>query len=374
MKLALVHDHLNQFGGAERVLLNMSSLWPESKIYTLLYDKKQLGKWFADKQIEESFISRLPGSQHHFKWYLPLMPAAVEQFNFSQYDVVLSSVSGLAKGVIVNPESLHICYCHTPTRYLWSDTHTYTEELHQPWLVKKILPPVLTYLRMWDYIAAQRVDIFLANSQFVARRIKKYYHREARVIYPPVDTSQITMSNEVDDYFLMVSRLRPYKRVDIAVKAFNKLGLKLKIIGTGEEEVHLKKLAKPNIEFLGSLPDVERNRYYSRAKAFINPQEEDFGITVVEAMAAGTPVIAYRAGGATESVTEGVSGTFFDEQSWEALADAVIRFDRKDYNPQIIRNNALQFDSLKFKQNLQQIVLEEWEKFYKYSRVYEHRN
>lgn len=374
MKLALVHDHLNQFGGAERVLLNMCSLWPESKIYTLLYDDTQLGKWFADKKIEESFISKLPGSRGRFKWYLPLMPAAVEQFNFSQYDVVLSSVSGLAKGVIVNPEALHICYCHTPTRYLWSDTHTYTEELHQPWLVKKILPPLLTYLRMWDYMAAQRVDVFLANSQFVARRIKKYYHREARVIYPPVDTSQIKISDETDDYFLMVSRLRPYKRVDIAVKAFNKLGLKLKIIGTGEEEVHLKKMAKSNIEFLGALPDAERNRYYSRAKAFLYPQEEDFGITAVEAMAAGRPVIAYRAGGATESITEGVSGTFFDEQTWEALADAVIRFDVAQYDPQTIRNHALQFDAAIFKQNLQQVVSEEWDKFYKYSRAYEHRN
>jgi glycosyltransferase involved in cell wall biosynthesis len=227
---------------------------------------------------------------------------------------------------------------------------------------------------MWDYIAAQRVDVFLANSQFVASRIKKYYHREARVIYPPVDISQIKISDEIDDYFLMVSRLRPYKRVDIAVQAFNKLGLKLKIIGTGEEEVHLKKIAKSNIEFLGAVSDIERNRYYSRAKAFLYPQEEDFGITAVEAMAAGRPVIAYRAGGATESIKEGVSGTFFDEQTWEALADAVIRFDVTQYNPQIIRNNAKQFDVSVFKQNLQQVVTEEWDKFYKYSRAYEHRN
>ncbi len=374
MKIALIHDHLNQFGGAERVLLNMRVIWPQSPIYTLIYDEKKMGKWFKDSQIVESFIKKLPASRKRFKWYLPLMPAAFEQFNLTQYDVVLSSVSGLAKSVIVNPEAFHICYCHTPTRYLWSDTHTYTEELHQPWLVKKLLPPLLTYLRMCDYNAAQRVDLFLANSQFVARRIKKYYRREAQVLYPPVETSQFSISPEIDKYFLIVSRLRPYKRVDIAVRAFNKLGLPLKIIGVGEEAEHLKKIAKSNIEFLGAVPDDLRNQYYARARAFINPQEEDFGITAVEAMAAGRPVIAYRSGGAVESVIDGKTGSFFDEQSWEALADAVIRFDEKQFDPQIIRAHAQKFDSQQFRTSLQNIVNKEWEKFYNYSRGYEHRS
>lgn len=362
MKIALVHDHLNQLGGAERVLLNLQAIWPTSPIFTLIYDNQRLEKWFAGSNIIESFLSGLPGSRNHFKWYLPFMPAAWERFNFTEYDVVVSSASGLAKGIIVNPEALHICYCHTPTRYLWSDAHTYTEELRQPRLIKKILPPVLTYLRMWDYTAAQRVDKFVANSHFVARRIKKYYRREAEIIYPPVATSQFDISTEVDKYFLIVSRLRPYKRVDLAVRAFNKLGLPLKIIGSGEEEGRLRKMAKPNIEFLGALPDKARNRYYRRARAFINPQEEDFGITVVESMAAGRPVIAYRSGGAVESIIEGVTGKFFEEQSWEALADAVIRFEVNDYNPVKIKEHASKFDAAVFRDKMKKFVEQEWHK------------
>ncbi len=363
MKVALVHDHLNQFGGAERVLLNMQVVWPESPVYTLVYDKDKLGKWFGNSQIIESFISKLPGGRRHFKWYLPLMPAAFEFFNLDQYEVVVSSVSGLAKGVIVSPHALHICYCHTPTRYLWSDTHAYTEEISQPWLVKKILPPFLTNLRVWDFCAAQRVDKFIANSHFVARRIKKYYRREAEVVYPPVDTSGLSISDEIGDYFLIVSRLRPYKRVDLAVKAFNTLGLPLKIIGTGEEEEKLKAMAKDNIEFLGSLSDEERNRYYARAKALIYPQEEDFGITAVEAMAAGRPVIAYKSGGAVESVIEGVTGVLFEEQSWECLADTVVRFRPDQFDPVKIREHALQFDVKVFQQKIKQIVEREWRLF-----------
>jgi len=364
MNVALVHDHLNQLGGAERVLLNLQTLWPQSPIYTLIYDQKALGKWFDNSNIQESFIRRLPGGEKRFKWYLPLMPAAFEQFDLTQFDVVVSSVSGLAKGVIVNPEALHICYCHTPTRYLWSDTHTYTEELRQPWLVKKMLPPLLTYLRMWDQMAAQRVDYFVANSEFVARRIKKYYRRDAEVVYPPVETDKFEISQSIGDYFLVVSRLRPYKRVDIVVKAFNKLGLPLKIIGTGEEEEKLKSMAKENIEFLGALSDTERNSYYARAKAFINPQEEDFGITAVESMASGRPVIAYESGGAREIVTEGVTGKFFSEQTWEALADAVIRFEPESYDPETIRRAAERFDARVFRERMRELIEREWNTFY----------
>lgn len=368
MKVALVHDHLNQFGGAERVLLNMQAIWPQSPVYTLVYDKDKLGQWFSQSNIKESFIARLPGGRSHFKWYLPLMPAAFESFNLDNYDVVVSSVSGLAKGVIVSPHALHICYCHTPTRYLWSDTHSYTEEISQPKIIKKMLPLFLSNLRVWDFYSAQRVDKIIANSHFVARRIKKYYRRDAEVIYPPVDTKDLSIATDkIGDYFLIVSRLRPYKRVDLAIKAFNTLGLKLKIIGTGEEESRLRAMAKDNIEFLGSLSDKQRNYYYAHAQALIYPQEEDFGITAVESMASGRPVIAYKSGGAVESVIDGVTGVFFEEQTWECLADAVARFRSSDFDPVSVREQALKFDTEVFRQKLKELVEREWQKFKQYN-------
>src|SRR3989339_1209045 len=284
MKIALTHDHLFQLGGAERVLLELHNIFPESPVYTLIHNPETAGI-FKDLEIRTSFLERLPLGKRHFKWYLGLMPIAWEGFDFSGYDIVISSSSAFAKGVLTPPNTLNISYCHSPTRYLWSDTHQYVEELNQPKIIKKILPLILNRLRMWDHLAAQRVDKFVANSEFVAKRIKKYYQREATVIHPPVNTEQFKLAGELGNYYAIVSRLRPYKRVDLAIKAFNQLHLPLKIIGSGEEESRLRKIAKPNIEFLGELPDEQRNRVLSRAIAFIHPQEEDFGIAAVEAMA-----------------------------------------------------------------------------------------
>lgn len=354
MKIALAHDHLNQIGGAERVLHTFHELYPEAPVFTLLHDREAVGDYFKNWDIKTSFLERLPGGTKWFKWYVWLMPTAVEELDFSKYDLVISSASALIKGIILKPEARQICYCHTPTRYLWSDTHQYTTDLPQPRLVKKVLPLILNYLRQWDYLAAQRVDNFVANSQFVARRIAKYYRREAEVIYPPVDV-KVSIS-EPKDYFLVVSRLRPYKRVDLAIKAFNKLGMKLIIAGSGEQEAELKAIAKSNIEFLGSVTDEEKKRLMSECRAFIHPQEEDFGITAVEAMAAGRPVIAYGAGGALETINPGVSGVFFKEQSWEALADAVIRFRYDSYNPERVREQALKFSQEKFVDSWQEYV------------------
>lgn len=357
MNVALVHDHLNQFGGAEKVLMNFHAIYPKSPIYTLLYDAGKLPREFQGLDVRTSFIASLPYAKKRFKWYLTLMPVAFEHFNFSAYDVVLSSVSGLAKGILVDPHAIHVCYCHTPTRYLWSDTHTYTEELRQPWFIKKMLPPVLTRLRMWDYIAAQRVDYFIANSAFVAGRIKKYYRRDAAaVIYPPVETGKFSIAQDIGDYYLVISRMRPYKRVDMVVRAFNKLGLPLKIIGTGEEEKKLKSMARGNIEFLGALSDKQKAVCVSRCRALLFPQEEDFGIVAVEAMAAGRPVIAYKGGGVVESMVEGVTGAFFDEQSWEALADTVIKFDHRDFDPRRIREHALTFDEAVFRKKISEFI------------------
>ncbi|MBU1037356.1 glycosyltransferase [Patescibacteria group bacterium] len=364
MKIALTHDHLFQLGGAEKVLLEFHKMFPESPVFTLIHNPEKAGL-FKDLDIKTSFLEKMPLGVKHFKWYLWLMPLAWEQFDFSGYDIVISSSSAFAKGILTPPNTLNISYCHSPTRYLWSDTHQYVEELNQPEIIKKILPLILNRLRVWDHVAAQRVDKFVANSEFVARRIKKYYQREATVIHPPVETKKFFISSEIDNYYVIVSRLRPYKRVDLAIKAFNQLRIPLKIIGTGEEENHLKKIAKDNIQFLGELSDEERNKVLSRAKAFIHPQEEDFGITAVEAMASGRPVIAYKSGGALESVIDNETGKFFDEQSWESLADLVIRFERilKQFDPQKIKEHAEKFDIAVFQKNFKEFISKSWQEF-----------
>ncbi len=368
MKVALVHDHLNQLGGAERVLLNFHNVFKDSPVFTLVYDKKALPPDFLNLNVKPSYIQNLPFSRRWFKWYLMLMPSAIERHNLFDYDIVLSSASSFAKGVLTKPETLHICYCHTPTRFLWSYAHDYTSELSEPYLIKKLLPPFLSRLRLWDYQAAQRVDYFIANSKNVAARIKKYYKRDSVVIYPPIDINKFFVSSKIENYFVLISRFRPYKKTDLAIQAFNKLKIKLKVIGTGEEEKRLKSLAGDNIEFLGKVDDETKVRVLARARALIHPQaDEDFGITAVEAMACGRPVIAFRGGGVLESVKDGVTGIFFDEQTWESLAEAVINsYDFKS-NPQIIRQHAAQFDKKIFQDKIKEFVETKWFEFNKKS-------
>lgn len=347
MKVALVHDHLNQIGGAERVALSFHKIWPSAPLYTLVHDPKKIGHFFNSLRIISSFIQKLPLSRAHLPWYLSLMPTAVESFDLSPYDVIMSSTSALAKGIIAPPQAVHFCYCHTPTRYLWSDASTYIEEIGVGGLIKQILPFILNRLRMWDQLAAMRVDYFIANSQFVANRIKRYYNRDSTVIHPPVDVTNYPRRAR-DDYFILVSRLRPYKKVDLAINAFNRLNMPLYIIGEGEEEGNLKTLAGPTIKFLGNLSDEAKKHYLAGAAAFIHPQEEDFGIAAVEAMAGGTPVIAYDAGGARETVIPDITGGFFEEQTWQSLADAVIRFRRQIFDHDRIRDHAQQFSEERF--------------------------
>lgn len=364
MKIALIHDHLFQIGGAERVLMELHKIFPSSPVYTLIHNPEKAGL-FSDLDIKTSFLQKLPFAKTQFKWYLSVMPIAWENFDFSPYDVVISSSSAFSKGIITPPNTLHISYCHSPTRYIWSEAHSYIEELKQPKIIKKLLPFVLNRLRSWDYLAAQRVDKFIANSEFVAKRIKKYYQRESTVIYPPVKTEDLHISPEIENYYVITSRLRPYKKVDIAIRAFNQLHIPLKIIGNGEEMNSLKKIAKNNIEFLGEVDDATRNRVLSQAKAFIHPQEEDFGIAAVEAMACGRPVIAYRSGGALETVVEGLSGRFFNEQTWESLADAVIKFQEEynDYDPIKIKEYAEKFSTAAFHSNILNFVASSWQDF-----------
>lgn len=360
MRVALIHDHLTQYGGAERVLEAFQAIWPDAPTYTLKYDPEIMGSTFAHKVIRTSFLERLPFARRAFRWFLPLMPMATESYDLSEFDVIISNSSAFSKGVITAPHALHICYCHTPTRYLWSDSGSYVEELRVPGFIKAALPFLLHKLRTWDQLAAQRVDTFIANSETVQRRIQKYYRRDSEVIYPPVDIEKFNISNEPKTYFLTGGRLVAYKRFDIVVDAFTKIGKPLKIFGTGPEEAELKRRAGKNIEFLGRVSDDERARLFAGAIAFINPQEEDFGITPVESMAAGRPVIAYRRGGALETVVDGLSGVFFDEQSWEELADTVLHFDDKQFQTDKIRAHAEQFSTKIFRKKIYDLVHKLW--------------
>lgn len=358
-KIALAHDHLFQMGGAERVLLEFHKIFPNSPIYTLIHDKGN-DRFFRDCKIITSKLQKIPGSLRFFRWFLTFMPSAWEGFDFSKYEIILSSTSALAKGIITPSNSLHFCYCHTPTRYLWSDTHEYVSNLKIPGLLKKILVVELKKLREWDYSAAQRVDYFIANSNFVAGRIKKYYRRDSKVIYPPVNVDKCYSDSNKQDYYIIVSRLRPYKKVDLVIRAFNQLKLPLKIIGDGECIDYLKSIAKPNIEFLGEISDEIRNRYLSKARAFIHPQEEDFGIAAVEAIASGCPVIAYGSGGILEIVEDYKTGLFFEEQVWESLAEAVLDFSKLEFNSDFIKNQANRFSNVRFRENIEDYVEEKY--------------
>ncbi len=357
MKVALVHDHLAQDGGAEKVLKVLQEMFPEAPTYTLLYDAKSAHPVFRGKDIRTSFIQRLPFGVRKYQWYFALMPLATESYDLSEYDVVISSSSAFAKGVITAPNALHICYCHTPTRYLWTDTHSYVQDLRVPRIVKWVIPFFLNRIRTWDRMAADRVDIFVANSKTVQDRIKKYYRRDSTIIYPPVELKKFTPKTKAGgSYFLAGGRLVSYKRFDLIVQAFNRLGMPLKIFGTGPELDKLKAMAKKHIEFVGYASDEQQAELYRNARAFINPQVEDFGITPIESMACGTPVLAYSQGGACETVVEGVTGQFFHEQRWEDIADLVIRFKDEHFDPQRIHQHAQKFDVNTFKQRLVKLL------------------
>lgn len=357
MKIALVHDYLNQYGGAEKVLEAFTEIFPNAPIYTLIYSPKKIQGAFSNKKIYTSFLQKIPFTRSHHRFFPVLMPLAVEKFDLSDFDVVLSDSASFAKGIITNSNSLHVCYCHTPTRYIWDDSHKYIKDFSISRLVKFFIPIFLNYVRLWDREASFRVDKFICNSKFVANRIRKYYKRNAEVIYPPVDVKRFSLAvGQSKDYFLIVGRLLPYKRFDIAIKAFNELEIPLKIIGDGPERKSLEKLAKWNIEFLGEVSNNNLKEYYHNCQALIFPQEEDFGIVALEAMACGKPVIAYRGGGALESVKEGETGIFFDQQSPGALIEAIKNFKSDKFNPSVIHSHALKFDKEIFKKKIKEFV------------------
>jgi len=375
MKVALVYDRVNKFGGAERVLLALHKIWPDVPLYTAVYDSK--GAWWADNfKVVSSFIQNFPGVKRHHEVYPWLMPFAFESFNFEDFDLVISVTSAEAKGIITGPNTLHLCYCLTPTRYLWTNYNYYLNHpqygLLNP-IAKLTMKPILARLKKWDQIACHKPDDYIAISKTVAQRIKKYYHCDSEVIYPPVDMEKFYSKGPALHvkagplrYFLVVSRLVPYKRIDIVIDAFNKLGLPLKIIGDGVERDFLKRKARANIQFLTKqLTDGELLSYYENCSAFVYSSEEDFGIAVLEAQACGKPVIGYKMGGVAETVIDGETGILFYPQTVKALIKAVKSFKAGNFEAEACRKNAQRFSQKNFINKFKLLVEEKWQKYQK---------
>ncbi|WP_271629028.1 glycosyltransferase [Caldicellulosiruptor sp. DIB 104C] len=325
----------------------------------LVYNRRKLGKYFDKYLIITSNLQKNPLAHIKHQLFFKYMPRAFENFDLSDFDLVISSSSAFAKGVITSPNSVHICYCHTPPRYLWDLTHEYLKDYNL--IIRRYLERNFHYLRIWDTIAANRVDYFVANSNYVANRIKKFYKRDCKVIYPPVDTEYFTPAKDknIEDYYLIVSRLVPYKRVDLAVEAFNQLSKRLVIVGDGPEYKKLKSIAKSNIEFLGYQPDKTVRDLYQRCKALIFPGVEDFGIVPVEVQACGRPVIALKKGGAVETVEEGKTGVFFEKQDVESLKEAVYKFEQdiERFDKDYIRSHAEKFSAERFRMEFKDFIL-----------------
>lgn len=356
MKVALAYDRVNKWGGAERVLLALHEMFPDAPLYTAVYnfDTAPWAKVFP--KVIPSFLQKFPLAKTRHDLYGWLIPIAFEQFNFNDYDLVISVTSEAAKGIITKPGTRHICYCLTPTRYLWSGYDFY---FRNP-ILRFFSKPVVSYLRFWDKVASQRPDEVIAISETVSDRIKRYYGREAKVVYPPVNTkreSKVKTSKELEEnYFLVVSRLVPYKRVELVVRVFNRLKMPLVVVGKGSEEEKLKRMAEDNIVFMGEVEEDLLWQLYKGSRAVIFPQEEDFGIVAVEAQAFGKPVVAFRSGGATETVVEGKTGKLFNRQSEKSLTDAVQSFLAEDYAPHAIKKNAARFSLAHFKKEFAKLI------------------
>lgn len=356
MKVALVAERLNVMAGAEKHLLALAEVYPDAPIYTALYTPDTMPEVFRTKDIRVSFAQKVPGAAKYHQRFLPVFMLAFEQFDLSEYDVVISINHACAKSVITRPKTLHVCICCSPMRYAWDMYHDYMRTCGKGRLFKAASALLMSYARIWDYRTANAVDQFVAISRHVSGRIRKYYRRDSVVIYPPVETGRFTISDSLDSYYLVVSRLAPYKKIDIAVQAFNELGLPLLIIGEGEQARHLKSIAKPNISFLGYQTDEQIASYYARCQAFVFPGEEDFGITPVEAQASGRPVIAFARGGATETVKDGLTGVLFDDQSAAGLTAAVRKFQANEFSAATIREHALQFERAEFMAAIKEFV------------------
>lgn len=351
LKVAIVHDHLNAYGGAERVLDELHAMYPDAPVFVDLYDPTRLPAHYRTWDIRPSWLNRIKALRRRHQPLLPILPAIYESMDLEGYDVVLSDPSGFCKGVLTNPETCHISYCHSPPRFLW-DFQRYAEREKLGRVSRSVLAPMLPRLRAWDRAAADRVDYYVATSGLVQARIDKFYRRPSVVIPPPVNASTFQASAVDDGYYLMLMRLVGWKRPDIVVEACTRLGLPLVVAGGGRDEARLRRLAGPTVRFVGPVWDDEIRELYARCRAFILPAIEDFGITPLEAMASGKPVIAVGAGGVLDTVIPGVTGTFFAEQTVEAVVATLQEFDPRSYDPTRIRAHAEQFDAPIFRKRL----------------------
>ncbi len=360
MRVAIVHYWLVGMRGGERVIHTLLELFPDADLFTHVYDRKAVSDRITNRKVTTTFIQKLPWSKTLYQSYLPLMPLALEQLDLRGYDLVISSESGPAKGVLASSDCLHVCYCHTPMRYLWGMYHDYRRQVGS--IKRLVMAPLFHYLRLWDVASAQRVDAFIANSKHVARRIRRTYGREASVIYPPVPVDAFDSQQEHENYYLMVGQLVGYKRADLAVKSFNRLNKRLIIIGEGDQRHALKKMAKPNIEFKNRQSFSAIREYYAKCRAVIFPGQEDFGMVPVEAMASGKPVIAFKAGGALETVIPDKTGVLFNHQTEQCLVEAIEYFEKNKFlfSRKACLDQARRFDSKRFKSEFIKLIDENY--------------
>ncbi len=355
-RVAIIHYWLVSMRGGEKVVEELCRMFPQADIFTLVYDRDRISDFLNSRNIHTSFLQKIPRSKRNYTKMLPLMPFALEHFDLQDYDLVISSESGPAKGIITRADALHICYCHSPMRYIWDQFHVYRRGVS--WLGRTMMSLTAPVLRAWDVTTAARVDTFVANSGYVASRIRRFYNRDAVVIYPPVATDDFAIGEGKGEFYLYAGQLTAYKRPDIAVKACTEAGRNLVVIGEGEQEAYLKSIAGPTVKFLGHQPFPVLRDHLSRCRALLFPGTEDFGILPVEAMASGRPVLAFDAGGARETVSAPHVGFRFDEQSPEAMMEAIMAFEAVEdtLDPVAIRNHALKFSAAVFRERLGALI------------------
>jgi len=357
VQVALVHDYLVQgLRGAERVLAVLHGLWPKAPVYTLVYDPEAMGPEFAGWDIRTSFMQRLPGGVKHYQKLIALMPAAIDRLRLGEYDLVISDSSAWAKSAPQREGATHVCYCYSPARFLWHWSEEYVSSLPAGRLARRVARALIPRLRRWDKRTAQRPTHLLAISQIVRERIRRYWERDAEIIHPPVDTGSFLPEDCDEDFYLVVAALNAYKKVDLAIEAFTELGKPLVVIGDGPLRRQIEQRAGPTVKLLGKVSEEELRRYCARCRAFVMPQEEDFGLAPVEAMSAGRPVIAYGGGGALETVLADETGVFFPEQTPASLVAAVQRFETLAFDKTRCRQRALEFDTERFKERFSAYV------------------